>query len=187
MENDLLNLMSSSRSDLVDACGCTPPAVSSDSQPGAENPLAESTPSRTVDGTADASRRKHKLVVMLTPADHGQYRAALALGSEGCDPFLRTATVTALPDALDQVPTMLEEAEARWRLQPRNRAVAPAPSRGAAAGRPAHAATPPHRSVEPVAEARPPQRAERDVAPSAATDAYDAPKRTDSGQLTLFG
>lgn len=187
MENDMLNLVPAGRSDLADACGCTPPAVAGDGQPGGENLLPESTPSPAVAGAAEAPRRTLKLVVTLTPADQGQYRAALAFGSEGCDPILRTTMVTALPDALEQVPILMEEAEARWRLQPRNRAVAAAPSRRTAAGRPAHAATPPHRSEDLIAEERPPERTEREVAPSAATDAVEAPKQRSGGQLTLFG
>ena len=187
MENDMLNLVPSVRSDLADACGCTPPAVVGPGQPGGENLLPESRPSPAVAGAAEAPRRTLKLVVTLTPADQGQYRAALAFGSEGCDPIIRTTTVTALPDALEKVPILLEEAEARWQLQPRNRAVAPAPSRRTAAGRPAHAATPPHRNEAPVAEERPPECTERDVAPSAATDTVEAPKRRSGGQLTLFG
>ena len=187
MEHEMSIRGPASRSDAADACGCTPPAASDDRVLSTEILSPGSTVSPTTTGAAEAPRRALKLVVTLSPAEHGHYRAVLALGSEGCDPFLRTATVTALPDALDQVPTLLEDAEAHWRLQPRNRAVSPVPPRRPAASHRPPAATPPHRTEEPAAEDRPPEPAEREVAPPSATEVVESPKPPSGGQLTLFG
>jgi len=187
MEHEMSIRAPASRSDTADACGCTPPAASGDVLPGAETPPSESTPTPEVADATEAPRRTLKLVVTLALSDHGQYRASLALGSDDCDPILRTATVMGLPDALEQVPALLDEAEARWQLQPRNRSVSPAPSRRSAASRRPAAATLLPDADQPVTEVRPPGRGERDVAPSAATEAVEAPKRPGAGQLTLFG
>jgi len=187
MEREMMNLVPGSRSDAADACGCTPPAASGDRLPGTANVPTESTPTPSIASATDGLRRAFKLVVTLSPAEDGRYRASLALGAEGCDPILRTVTVTALPDALEQVPTLLEDAEARWRLQPRNRAVSPVPPRRPAADRRPHAASPTPGADQPVTEERPPAHGERDVALPSATEAVEGPKPPSSGQLTLFG
>jgi hypothetical protein len=183
----MLNLVPASRPEAPDACGCTPPPTSGDSLQGTEILPTESTPTPTTASAAEEPRRGLKLVVTLTPAEHGQYRASLALGSEGCDPILRTATVRALTDALQQVPTLLEDAEAHWRLQPRNRAVSPMPPRRPPAERRPRTQAPPPRVDGPTAEWQPTEHAERDVASPSATEAVEAPKRPNGGQLTLFG
>ena len=187
MEHEMPNLVPASRPEASDACGCTPPPTSGDSVHGTEILPTDSTPTPTTASAAEEPCRALKLVVTLTPAEHGQYRAWLALGSEGCDPILRTATVTTLPDALELVPTLLEDAEAHWRLQPRNRAVSPMPPRRPAADHRPRAEAPPPRVDGPTAEARPPEHAGRDVASPSATEAAEALKRPGAGQLTLFG
>ncbi|MFN8632921.1 MAG: hypothetical protein U0893_03635 [Chloroflexota bacterium] len=186
MEHEMLNLVPASRSDTADACGCTPPAASGDALPGAETPSTESTPAPTVADVTEAARRTLKLVVTLALSDHGQYRASLAVGSDGCDPILRTAMVTGLPDALELVPALLDEAEARWQIRPRNPATSTVSPRRSAANRRPPATTPPRSSV-PLDQEPPSERAESDVAPSAATEAVEAPRRPGAGQLTLFG
>ena len=187
MEHEMSVRGPAGRSDAADACGCTPPAASDDRVLSTEILSPGSSASPTNTGPAEAPRRALKLVVTLSPAEHGHYRAVLALGSEGCDPFLRTATVTALPDALDQVPTLLEDAEAHWRLQPRNRAVSPMPPRRPPAERRPRTQAPPPRVDGPTAEWQPTEHAERDVTSPPATEAVEAPKRPNGGQLTLFG
>ncbi|MCC6176183.1 MAG: hypothetical protein IT305_12830 [Chloroflexi bacterium] len=186
MEHELSIRVPAGRSDATDACGCTPPAASGDVLPGAETPPSELTSTPKVADATEAPRRTLKLVMTLALSDHGQYRASLALGSDDCDPILRTATVMGLPDALEQVPALLDEAEARWRLQPRNRATSTvSPRRSTADRRPP--ATPPPRSSVPLDQERPSEQAAPDVAPSAATEAVETPKRPGAGQLTLFG
>ena len=187
MEHEMSIRAPASRSDTADACGCTPPAASGDVLPGAETPPTELTPTPKVAGATEAPRRTLKLVVTLALSDHGQYRASFALGSDGCDPILRTATVTALLDALEPVPALLDEAEARWRLQPRNRATSTVSPRRSAADPRTPATTPLPQSDVPLDRGRPSEQAEPDVAPSAATEAVEIPKRPGAGQLTLFG
>ncbi|GEM_PF-6467804 len=63
---------------------------------------------------ADAPRRVLKLVLTLKPGDGpGAMRVVMALGAEGCDPLLRSEEVENLQAALDLVPGVLAEAEAR--------------------------------------------------------------------------
>lgn len=96
-----------------------------------------------------------KLVVLLQPEGDG-FRALLSLGREGCDPELRSARVDDLAAALDEVPALLAEAEARWASQPRFPSAAkPRASAGAVRTSP----TPPPSSptaAAPPTPARPP-------------------------------
>jgi hypothetical protein len=112
--------------------------------------------------------RSLKLVVSCAP-HQGGYRAALALGAEGCDPLFHAVVADGLVAALDEVPALLAEAEARWREQPRY------PS---AKGRPstARAAAP----ARPTAGAPPATPAAR---PSTAPPTKPPP----AGQMGLFG
>jgi len=64
-------------------------------------------------------RRALKLVVTLRPNGNAGYVAVLALGAEGCDPLLRVAPVDDFLAALEDVPALLAEAEARWQVTPR--------------------------------------------------------------------
>jgi hypothetical protein len=68
---------------------------------------------------AEAAPRPLKLVVTVSRDGDGGRRAVLALGSDGCDPLLRVIEAGELEDALQVVPELLAEAEARWQLQPR--------------------------------------------------------------------
>lgn len=127
------------------------------------------------DATGDR-RRGLKLVVTLEPTGDAGYRAVLALGADGCDPSFRTAAVDGLPAALDEVPALLADAEARWQEQPRYPTL-PASSRSsrsaAAADRAATAAAP-----APAPPPEPPT--ERPM------EAAKAPKPAPKGQLDLF-
>lgn len=68
-----------------------------------------------------------KLVVQLLPAgEGGTSRALLSLGRDGCDPELRAVEADDLAAALDEVPALLADAEARWSTQPRYPSAPPA-------------------------------------------------------------
>jgi hypothetical protein len=187
MEHELMSLVPASRPDVTDACGCTPHMPSADGMAApADQSSASAPPATTVD--ADAPRRSLKLVVTLTPAEGGQYRAVLALGADGCDPVLRSMTLAGLTVALEQVPALLAEAETHWRLHPRNPTLAPAPPRRTDADRPrSKAATPPLRADEPVRDEQSAGRVEGDPPEPPATEPAGAPERPVRGQLTLFG
>lgn len=109
---------------------------------------------------AEAAPLPLKLVVTVSHDGDGGHRAVLALGSDGCDPLLRVIGVGELEDALQVVPELLAEAEARWQLQPRYPAAAPTtpvanrsarmPSpRASAATDPEQTGAPAPRSAEP--------------------------------------
>jgi len=74
------------------------------------------------------AQRPLKLVVTVSRDGDSGHRAVLALGSDGCDPLLRVIEAGELEDALQVVPELLAEAEARWQLQPRYPAATPTPS-----------------------------------------------------------
>ena len=74
---------------------------------------------------AEAAPRPLKLVVTISRDGDGGHRAVLALGSDGCDPLLRVIEASELEDALQVVPELLAEAEARWQVQPRYPTAAP--------------------------------------------------------------
>jgi hypothetical protein len=122
-----------------------------------------------------APRRALKLVVTLRPDDGTGYHAILALGGvpsgPGCDPLLRSADVADLEAALDEVPGLLAEAEARWEAQPRNPSAQPA--------RPARAAAP-QRTPAPSPAPGP-------AATETAAPAPTPAKAPNAGQLSLFG
>jgi hypothetical protein len=80
--------------------------------PGAPAPAASA---------ASAAERGLKLVVTLRPTEGG-YQALIALAADGCDPAFRSIAVDAIGAALAAVPALLEQAETRWREQPRYRA-----------------------------------------------------------------
>ena len=71
------------------------------------------------------AQRPLKLVVTVSRDGDSGHRAVLALGSDGCDPLLRVIEAGELEDALQVVPELLAEAEARWELQPRYPTAAP--------------------------------------------------------------
>lgn len=136
-------------------------------------PAEEVTPNQP---PAAASRRALKLVLHLQPIGAAGYRALLALGADGCDPLLRFTEVADLAAALDEVPGLVAEAEARWQAQPRY----PAPTKAGPATAPSHAKVAQSRPVasegdEPVGDA---SRAKPTAEPS--------PESAPAGQLSLF-
>ena len=188
MDQETLGVTPAPRPEAADACGCTPRTPSSaDAFVPADHPI-EPAPIPEEDSVPAASRRPLKLVVTLTPAEVCQYRAALALGADGCDPMLRSATVSSLAEALEQVPSLVVDAETHWRLNPRNPTTVPAARRSASAQ--TRVASPPtHTQVpEPIQEDPPDARPEGESPPSPpATDPVEMPIRPTGGQLTLFG
>jgi len=188
MEHELMNIVPTSGPDATDACGCTPPAESSDSLLGASDPASEPPPTPAAEVDADAPRRPLKLVVTLTPTEGGEYRAALALGADGCDPLLRSTTVPGLTVALEGVPTLLEEAEAYWRLHPRNPTTVQTPARRTRADRRrAEYASPTTRADGPIPEEQPDAPATSDAPVQLPAEPAATPKRQTGGQMTLFG
>lgn len=126
---------------------------------------------------AAASRRALKLVLHLQPIGAAGYRAFLALGADGCDPLLRFTEVADLAAALDEVPGLVAEAEARWQAQPRY----PASTK-------ARPATAPSRAK--VAQSRPVASEGDEPAGDASTakpTAEPSPKPAPAGQLSFFG
>jgi hypothetical protein len=107
-------------------------------EPATGEPLSADGESKPVSPTAASARRGLKLVVTLRPDGGPAYRALLAVGADGCDPLLRSTEVADLRAALDELPALVAEAEARWQAQPRNPLVQPGSStRSAATSRPA--------------------------------------------------
>ena len=149
----------------------TPPTEAPAAAPSA--PAAEPEPAAT---TEPEPRRPLKLVLTLQPVDAG-YRALVAVGTDGCDPLLRSVAVPDLAAALGQAAAIAAEAADLWRAQPRYPAAAPA--------KPARSTTP----VQPAAPttAEPPSATADDPAgpaqPRAATPQPAAPRN----QLSLFG
>ena len=120
--------------------------------------------------------RALKLVVTLQPSDGDDYHAVLAVGADGCDPLLRCVEGESLASILAAVPTLVGEAEARWRVQPRYPSIKPtaAPT----------TTTPARVQTEEVAITP-------DETPAAATSGEVAvaprPASAPAGQLSLFG
>lgn len=128
-------------------------------------------------------RRTLKLVLTLRPADGPGYQAILALGADGCDPLWRSASVADLPAALDEVPALAAEAEARWQAQPRYPTVAP--QRAKTAGqrvRPAETAKSDGQASGQDGSSSP--RNSGEVGPK--QPATPMPKPAPAGQLSLF-
>lgn len=187
MEQEMTGLAPPSTPATTDACGCTPrSAPAAVPHTSADQPSEQSTPMETATAP-EIPRRSLKLVVTLTPTEGGEYRATLALGAEDCDPVLRSTTVAALSDALDQVPTLHREAEASWQLHPRN----PAATRAAMQRSEADRRRPARSTVPPVDQPTLVQRADvpADAVPPTpqATEGAVTPRPAGGGQLTLFG
>lgn len=188
MDQVILDVPQAPQPDATDACGCTPHRPATGGSPSAAtDPSGSPAPFTEIPPVAEASRRALKLVLTLEPAEAGQFRAALAIGAEGCDPLLRSTTVSALADALRQVPALVEEAEARWRLHPRNPATARAPSQqpgpkkgGSGSQPPAPMPTEPNQEVSSEAQV------EGELGAAPATELVVAQTRSPGGQLTLF-
>ena len=121
---------------------------------------------------AEPRRRAVKLVITLEPTGDAGYRALLALGADGCDPSFRTAPVDGIPAALDEVPALLVDAEARWQDQPRYPAMAAPPRSARSGGATGRVDTPPSAAPARTSEAT-------------TTDA-PAPKSAPKSQLDLF-
>lgn len=186
MEQEMAGIDAPSTPAATDACGCMPRSVSAtDPQASADQPTEQSALLDTSAAT-ETPRRSLKLVVTLTPTEGELYRATLALGADNCDPVLRSTTVAALPDALNQVPSLLQDAESHWQTHPRNPTAPQPPVR-----RPESDRRRPARSTPPAAE--PALMPGSDVPADAVRPAMEStgdavtPKPVGSGQLTLFG
>lgn len=71
-------------------------------------------------GGQRTGHRALKLVLTLRPAESAGYHALVAVGSDACDPLLRSVDVVDVPAALQEVASLAAEAEARWQTLPRN-------------------------------------------------------------------
>jgi hypothetical protein len=140
------------------------------SPPSTEGPDSEMREQETkiVDGapappmaSTESPRRPLKLVLTLTPGQTAGYLALLALGSDGCDPVMRSVEVADLSAALQEVAALVAAAEARWQFQPRNAA---APKRAGTKQRPG-----------------------QDEPPESGRPAPDGAPAQSSDQLPLFG
>jgi hypothetical protein len=196
MEDQTMQPVSTNPSRPEDACGCAPTTGPlSESDVGTDGPAPA--PPSTVEEPATAAgvprtdnttpRRGLKLVVTLRPTQEPGYRALLALGADGCDPVLHLAMVDGLPAALDRVPALLDVAEARWRVRPRNPTVGrPDGRRGDTdRSRPSGARDPAQRA-EPSGQQESSLPATGAEAPTSAEPVV-APNRAAGGQFTLFG
>lgn len=186
MEQEMAGLAASSTPATTDACGCVPRSVlAADPHTPAELPSEHATPMEAAAATG-SPRRSLKLVVTLTPAEGGQYRATLALGADNCDPVLRSATVAELSDALTQVPALCREAEASWQIHPRNPAAtrAPMPRSDTDRRRPTRSTTSPADETAPAPRPDVPADA---ISPASGPTDDTATSRPAGGQLTLFG
>ncbi len=124
---------------------------------------------------ADAPRRALKLVLTLKPGDGPRtVHVVMAIGAEGCDPLLRSEKVEDLQAALDLVPGLLAEAEARWQSQPRYPRVSPRAGAKLASNLPKDASQPPRERLMPSSESQQPNH-------------QPVPSSPSSSQLTLFG
>ncbi len=124
---------------------------------------------------AGAPRRTLKLVLTFKPGDGASaMQVVMAIGADGCDPLLRSGEVEDLPAALDLVPGLVAEAEARWQSQPRYPHVTPRASARSASSRPKEALQPPR---------------ERQVAdPGGEQPVHEpTPSNPSVSQLSLFG
>ncbi|MCC6175640.1 MAG: hypothetical protein IT305_10085 [Chloroflexi bacterium] len=188
MEHEMMNHVPTSGPDTNDACGCTPPAGSKVSLLGTSNQPSEPLPTPVAAVDPPAARRPLKLVVTLTPIEGGAYRAAIALGADGCDPLLRSMTASGLAAALEAVPPLLEEAVAYWQAHPRNPTAGRAPARRAAIDRQeTRSASASSATVEPSSEERVSERSDGDPTAPAPAEPVAMRERPAGGQLTLFG
>lgn len=192
MEHEMMSLVPTTTPAVADACGCTPhtPLAGGTATEAGLPPAPTPSPVTVVESEAhtDPPRRSIKLVVTLTPAEGGQYRAALTLGAEDCDPLLRSMTVSALVGALEQVPDLLDEAEAHWRLHPRNPTATRAPARRSGNDRPrSNATTTRPRTDEPSPVSPTDGRADDALPTPPAAEPAVTPQRPTGGQLPLFG
>lgn len=191
LPNDAIGSPADATSTASDPCGCLArpdrepsPAPETD-EPAAVQPERGASPENAPDiRLPKTPRRPLKLVLHLQPSGPAGYRALLALGGvppgPGCDPFLRAAEVTDLAAALDEIPGLLAEAEARWQSEPRNPA---APKAGLPPGR---ATTPSSaKATQPTSVA---SGANEPAAAASVTKptAEPTPKSASSGQLSLF-
>jgi hypothetical protein len=138
--------------------------------------LADATPettpatTETVQGATEALGRAYTFVVTVQPQHGLGYRAILSLGTEGCDPVIRSVAVQGWPDLFAIMQTLLAEAEAQWRSDPRYPSVV---------GKVKAAPTPPTPTA-PTAEVEAEGAVHSDVAPPPA-------EKAPAGQLALFG
>lgn len=182
-----------------------PAAMQGDQEPttASDAPAKAATSPEAVAAPVDVPRRTLKLVLTLQPKPDPGYHALLALGAEGCDPLFRSLDVESLPAVLDEVPTLVAEAQAHWQSQPRYPKATPparpttAPKRVGSAAKP----SPPidmskpeaprqGASAEPAkaADSRPAGGARQSGDAQTREPSPDAdPKSSSAGQLPLFG
>jgi hypothetical protein len=153
-----------------DVCGCTMTSFPT----GTNETEADSEDNIAAPGDGQVGpHRAVKLVVLLRPSGAG-YLAQIAVGAEGCDPELRAVSVPTLTAALDLLPELHAQAEARWLRRPRYPSIAKASSR-TARGTPVHQAA--VSTPTPAAASR--------TAPHSTGPTHGATMPTD--QLSLFG
>ncbi len=122
-----------------------------------------------------ARGRTLKLVLTLKPGDApAAMQVVMAIGADGCDPLLRSAEVEDLQAALDLVPGLLAEAEARWQSQPRYPHAPPRAGGRSASSRAKEVSQPPR--DEQTATSGSQQPAQQPL-----------PPKPPSSQLSLFG
>jgi hypothetical protein len=188
MEHEMMSLVPSTMPAVTDACGCAPHISPAGGTAAPTDSSTVPTPPPAATPQAETPRRALKLVVTLTPAEGQQYRASVAVGSDDRDPILRSMMVSALSGALEQVPGLLEEAEAHWQRHPRNPKAAQAPARRPGADRPQPPATTPGPRTDELSAGSTPDGRADDAPPTPpATEPAVTPKPPTGGQLTLFG
>ena len=188
MDQETLDVPQTPQPDVTDACGCTPHmptqggSLAADSDPpGATAPTTEIRPAPKHRGGP------LKLVVTLTPAEAGQYRAALAHRRR------RVRSASPLDDGVGTVGRARSGADRssrrqrrHWRLHPRNPTTARAPSHSHVPKGIASNSAPPARWLaEPPQETPSDVPAEGEPASLPATERVAAPTRPTGGQLTL--
>jgi hypothetical protein len=134
-------------------------------EPGDDRPDGASKGS---EGEPGPAHRVLKLVLTLRPADSAGYHALIAVGSDDCDPLLRSVDVADLPGALQEVAALVTEAEARWQTLPRN-------------------PTPAKKSSGPVARRSGPKQLAAEGQSDEPEEQNQDAEQPQSGQLTLFG
>jgi hypothetical protein len=154
-----------------DVCGCTMTSIPT----GTNETEAHSEDNVVAPGdSVVAPHRAVKLVVFLRPSGAG-YLAQIAVGAEGCDPQLRALSVPTLTAALDLLPELHAQAQARWLRRPRYPSIVPKASSRTTRSAPVHQAAVPTQT--PAAPSR--------TAPHSTGPTQGATTPTD--QLSLFG
>ena len=156
---------------------CEVPTPIHEGQDPSQAETSAGPPGELSDGMASGLARGPavKLVLTLKPGDGpAAMQVVMAIGADGCDPLLRSAEVEDLQAALDLVPGLLAEAEARWQSQPRYPHVHPRAGARSASSRAKEVSQPPR--DEQIATSGSQQPAQQSL-----------PPKPSSSQLSLFG